>query len=585
MIFRKETQIKKNSLINASNQHQSPENLSLKNITIAWMISDFIVSDQYENKSHGEMKLKQWFVKTKINATTGVSYKEFSEYFIPYSKCELNKNFFYNNHVDIELYGLEKFNCPDYNNLTIQGSWFSPEYTAIQLIFQRCEGGFENNCSSDEDFKMWLSKIFIEQLIINTYFDPDDYENPIHYFLEETYISFQYGRSVLTNLFFKKNEIRLFDDYFGMFPNTKVDYHYQKSKMEYQTADVNEGPGQGILYLQEIKIDQEYDIYERHVYSFQNLLQDIGGFFNSLYFCGLIFYSQIRNSIFYTELISRLYQVEPIFVNLKTKTFTNFSSRRLQHRDITQSEASSYFVKELRRFGNKLNMTLIRGLLTNLRNRWRLKYKCCDIFQVSFKGLQNCLVCKEFQSNRSKLLNELKSQVFEKGQARVIEELDCINLLSRMRQFDLLLSLLLDDRQKYMINFQKNNVIQKLDLLDQKVILGLITKNPNKIIDRQASFKGLINAKTKKTKELPQVSSEDSRKHISNWQFSDLSNYQKNQMLNKLDPELADNELAHKLHKSCESNKNLIQKLKLDSICDENKIDVMDQSYPNLLNT
>ena len=62
-------------MISAANQHYQPENLSLKNITIAWMISDFVVSGNYENRSHGEVKLKQWFVETKINVTTGVSYK------------------------------------------------------------------------------------------------------------------------------------------------------------------------------------------------------------------------------------------------------------------------------------------------------------------------------------------------------------------------------------------------------------------------------------------------------------------------------------------------------------------------------
>ena len=86
----------------------------------------------------------------------------------------------------------------------------------MQLIFKRCKG---ENCSTEEEFKEWVSKIFIEQMIVNTYFDPEDYIQPIHYFMEETYISLQYGRSVLTNLFIKKNTITLNDDMLGIFTN------------------------------------------------------------------------------------------------------------------------------------------------------------------------------------------------------------------------------------------------------------------------------------------------------------------------------------------------------------------------------
>ena len=65
------------------------------------------------------MILKQWNVNSKINESTGLSYKQFEEYEIPYSKCELGRNFFYDNKAEFDLYGLKDFNCPDYTNLTI----------------------------------------------------------------------------------------------------------------------------------------------------------------------------------------------------------------------------------------------------------------------------------------------------------------------------------------------------------------------------------------------------------------------------------------------------------------------------------
>ena len=54
-------------------------------------------------------------------------------------------------------------------------------------------------------------------------------------------------------------------------------------------------------------MDKEYDIYERNVYSFVGVLQDVGGFYNSLFFAGLFFYSQFQGSIYFSAIISKLY--------------------------------------------------------------------------------------------------------------------------------------------------------------------------------------------------------------------------------------------------------------------------------------
>ena len=51
-------------------------------------------------------------------------------------------------------------------------------------------------------------------------------------------------------------------------------------------------------------------MYERNVYSFVGVLQDVGGFYNSLFFAGLLVYSQFQGSIYFSGIISRIYLVE-----------------------------------------------------------------------------------------------------------------------------------------------------------------------------------------------------------------------------------------------------------------------------------
>ena len=59
-------------------------------------------------------------------------------------------------------------------------------------------------------------------------------------------------------------------------------------------------------------MDGSYDIYERNVYSLANVLQDIGGIYNTLFFVGLVIYGRFQGSIYFSSIISKLYQVEQI---------------------------------------------------------------------------------------------------------------------------------------------------------------------------------------------------------------------------------------------------------------------------------
>ena len=46
------------------------------------------------------------------------------------------------------------------------------------------------------------------------------------------------------------------------------------------------------------------------MYTFAGVLKDVGGIFNSLYFLGLIFYSQFQGSMYLASIINKLYLVD-----------------------------------------------------------------------------------------------------------------------------------------------------------------------------------------------------------------------------------------------------------------------------------
>jgi hypothetical protein len=60
------------------------------------------------------------------------------------------------------------------------------------------------------------------------------------------------------------------------------------------------------------KMDKQVDIYSRDVYTIMGVLRDVGGFYNSLFFAGLLVYSQFQGTIIFSKLVSKLYQIEQV---------------------------------------------------------------------------------------------------------------------------------------------------------------------------------------------------------------------------------------------------------------------------------
>ena len=82
-----------------------------------------------------------------------------------------------------------------------------------------------------------------------------------------------------------------------------------------------------------------------------------------------------------------------------------------------------------------------------------------------FKTL--CFLCptrryySSFQKARSGHL-ERRINLFQQGATKLCKELDSVKMLTRMRQLDLLTSILLTKEQKILMNYQKKNLLRQL---------------------------------------------------------------------------------------------------------------------------
>lgn len=84
------------------------------------MLSNYWGDGDFTDPFFGKMYLFQTTIKLMTNQSTGKSYRQFTTYEIPYSKCEQNKNFFYlDTNNEVSEFGIDNYMCPDWQNLTI----------------------------------------------------------------------------------------------------------------------------------------------------------------------------------------------------------------------------------------------------------------------------------------------------------------------------------------------------------------------------------------------------------------------------------------------------------------------------------
>jgi len=124
------------------------------------------------------------------------------------------KYFKYQNQTEVNLLGINNAYCSTDRNFLIQGNSLSEDFLYIELLLTKCSG---SGCPADLNSK--ISKMKVEVPVVNTFFNFDDYQDPV-----KTYIDGRFSYDLLpgyvkTNyVFLKKNEAEYQDSYWAYQP-------------------------------------------------------------------------------------------------------------------------------------------------------------------------------------------------------------------------------------------------------------------------------------------------------------------------------------------------------------------------------
>lgn len=90
--------------------------------------------------------------------------------------------------VNSDIYdkvGLATFLCPKNTDYYLQANYHSDNYSGIEIFVRKCASG---SCQSDATIQGVLDTHQVELALLNSYYDFEDYEEPIKTYLEDTNI-------------------------------------------------------------------------------------------------------------------------------------------------------------------------------------------------------------------------------------------------------------------------------------------------------------------------------------------------------------------------------------------------------------
>ena len=150
---------------------------------------------------------------------------------------------------------------------------------------------------------------YINLAILSSYVDVNDYDNPLHHFIQDKnkyYLVSLMSQRILFQV--RQNQAFLNDNLIigSQGSATELEF-YSIEQAQTIISSINSDNG----YMQiSFTLDQQIDQFQRIVYSFLDMLGFIGGVFGVLYKFGMIVVNFISKRSFYSSVLSTLYNHE-----------------------------------------------------------------------------------------------------------------------------------------------------------------------------------------------------------------------------------------------------------------------------------
>ncbi|TNV83661.1 hypothetical protein FGO68_gene8648 [Halteria grandinella] len=319
---------------------------------------------------------------------------------------------------------IERETAPDLN---VNSPAMSENQQCINIEVNECANSSEVTCHSQDKIQEYLSNLSFQIITQTQNFNFKKFDSMIETYIDEPLeLTLQYGQLNSAEISVQSAKTELLDSYFEYW--LKKEYTFAQIDST-RLLSTNKHRGQVKIRGSNIRV-----IYMRVADNIFSGLESIGGFFESLMHIGAIIVVFFQERLFKGSFLKQLYQVTPDVVLTK---------------EINENNMIRIVNKE-----DKVDKTYIKKVLDFIvLKRERFSYGGVHIVDY----LTRCLCLRKSQLHQ----RENKSHfLYNKGDRKLKQELDIVNLVRQIRQLRLMAQVLLKPSERLLLKFQRKNVIE-----------------------------------------------------------------------------------------------------------------------------
>ena len=330
-------------------------------------------------------------------------------------------------------------------------------------------------------------------LMTNYYFDTSDYSSPVKVDISSGYeysLIPDYNRVV--NIKIRRNTVTDVSSYLPFASSTE----YSFFSIGDSTRDIATDTDTDKVFEATFELDNKYQTIDRKVFTLSDLFGNIGGMDSILWIIAFIFVRIFSSKIYVTSLISNFYDTvtnnkySPAENNHKmpVEEFKQPNQIKKQKKKLFDEESSD-ISKDDSKIWSVFDGIPIDNFKENIvkqdSGKWAFKDKILSIIssrrRYVFKWGNVLLMVFWYPwfsllwRQKSKISQNFKT--FKSGEQKIKKELDIKNILNSIRNANSLVNVVLNKRQKFLLQYQQQSVIYPEDEQNSSILFenaGLI---------------------------------------------------------------------------------------------------------------
>ena len=176
----------------------------------------------------------------------------------------------------------------------------------------------------------------------NAFFDTQNFDDPVRYYLDDSFFwDLLPGFRKKVDMHVRQGKANLLDDLVQLFSDKSQTYYTVANTKEQIVLENSEDEFLSVF----IRLDSTAETYDRRVYSISDLLAQVGGIYQSVFFIGVLFIGIFSERMFISSILRKIYQLDTIRENqMKEKKHLDQKQSKYNDQEHQDSNKSSQSV-------------------------------------------------------------------------------------------------------------------------------------------------------------------------------------------------------------------------------------------------